>query len=43
VRWIGIFGLIVIAAAIALEVVRRLRERRTERTVSAPSHVTNTA
>jgi hypothetical protein len=43
VRWIGIFGLIVIAAAIALEVVRRLRERRTERTVSAPSHVTNIA
>ncbi|MEJ3746563.1 right-handed parallel beta-helix repeat-containing protein [Actinomycetes bacterium KLBMP 9797] len=43
VRWIGVFGLVVIAAAIALEVVRRLRERRTDRAVSAPSHVTNIA
>lgn len=43
VRWIGVFGLVVIAAAIALEVVRRVRERRSDRAVSAPSHVTNIA
>lgn len=43
VRWIGVFGLVVIAAAIALEVVRRLRERRSDRAVSAPAHVTNIA
>lgn len=41
VRWIGIFGLVVVALAVALEVMRRLRERRSDRTVSAPPHVTN--
>ncbi|MGN9912908.1 hypothetical protein ACTMTJ_35765 [Phytohabitans sp. LJ34] len=43
VRWIALLGLLVVAAAITLEVLRRLRERREERTVSAPDHVTNTA
>lgn len=43
VRWIALLGLLVVAAAITLEVLRRLRERRDERTVSAPDHVTNTA
>jgi hypothetical protein len=40
-RWIGVFGLVVVAVAVALEVMRRLRERRSDRTVSAPPHVTN--
>ncbi len=43
VRWIALIGLLVVAAAIALEVLRRVRERREERTVAAPAHVTNTA
>jgi len=43
VRWIALLGLVVVAAAIVLEVMRRLRENREERTVTAPDHVTNTA
>ncbi|GAA4467295.1 right-handed parallel beta-helix repeat-containing protein [Phytohabitans houttuyneae] len=43
VRWIALLGLLVVAAAITLEVLRRLRERREERTVTAPDHVANTA
>jgi hypothetical protein len=43
VRWIALLGLLVVVAAIVLEVVRRLRERGAERAVTAPAHVTNTA
>jgi hypothetical protein len=43
VRWIALLGLLIVAAAITLEVLRRLRERREERSVTAPDHVTNTA
>jgi hypothetical protein len=43
VRWIALLGLLIVAAAVTLEVLRRLRERREERTVAAPDHVTNTA
>lgn len=43
VRWIALLGLLVVAAGITLEVLRRLRERREERAVAAPDHVTNTA
>lgn len=42
-HWLGLFALIALTLAIALEVARRLRERRHEGSVRAPAHVTNTA
>lgn len=41
--WLGIFALVALAAAIVLEVTRRLREQRHESRVRAPAHVTNVA
>jgi hypothetical protein len=40
---LGIFALVALAAAIALEVTRKLREQRHESRVRAPAHVTNIA
>ena len=42
-NWLGLFALIALSLAIALEVARRLREHRHDRRVRAPAHVTNTA
>jgi hypothetical protein len=42
--WLGIFALIALAIAVALELLRRLRERgQHARSISAPAHVTNIA
>ena len=43
VSWLGIFALIALAAAVLLELMRKLRELRHESGVRAPTHVTNTA
>jgi hypothetical protein len=41
--WLGLFALLALTIAIGLELARRLRERRHDRPVRAPAHVTNTA
>jgi hypothetical protein len=41
--WLGLFALLALTIAIGLELARRLRERRHDRLVRAPAHVTNTA
>jgi hypothetical protein len=40
-RWLGVFALAVLAVALVLEMLRRVRERGHERRVLAPAHVTN--
>jgi hypothetical protein len=41
--WLGLFALVALAVAVALELARKLREHRHEGRVRAPAHVTNTA
>jgi hypothetical protein len=39
IRWIGVFGLVILLVGIGLEITRRLRERDCDRTSQVPEHV----
>ncbi len=41
--WLGLFALVALTGAIALELARKMREHRHDGRVRAPAHVTNTA
>lgn len=42
-RWLGVLALVALAFAACLETMRRIRERSHDRSVTAPTHVLNTA